>query len=236
MNQYLVQLIELSQLDKEIDAFEPQVEEAKYKLEAVLAKKKSLDSDIENLTSEIRSEEIKKKKNELHLQELSQKLDSSAKKSGDVKTEREMKALQLEEEIAKEQVGFANEEIERLERIIALKTSQIASAKNSLVELDESLVNVQSEVDKKLEVINQACKEVFAKKEVLVSGINQKALAFYQKIRRWAKNSTIVPVIDQACSGCHLIISDKTYADIIKADEITTCPHCGRILYIEPQE
>lgn len=235
MNQHLKQLIELSSIDKEIDAFEPQIEEANYKLEVVLAKKQSLNSDVENLTSEIREEEIKKRKNELHLGELSKKLEENSKKSADVKTEREMKALQLEEEISKEQVNFANEEIERLEKIIVLKNEQIASAKKSLEELESGIGTIEAEVNEKLKVIDQASKEVFAKKESLVAEINQKALAFYQKIRRWAKNTTVVPVADQACGGCHLVISDKTYADIIKEDEIVTCPHCGRILYLEPE-
>ncbi len=233
MNLHLKQLIDLSRIDKAIDAFEPQIEEANYKLEAALAKKKSIDSDIENLTNEIRDEEIKKKKNEIHLAELSQKLVDNSKKSGDVKTEREMKSLQLEEEIAKEQVTFANEEIERLERIVELKTAQVQAAKKVLEELDANLASIKAEVDEKLEVINQSRQDVFQKKEKLISEMNQKGLAFYQKIRRWAKNSTVVPVEDQACMGCHMLISDKIYADVIKAEEITTCPHCGRILYVE---
>ncbi|MDK9693261.1 MAG: C4-type zinc ribbon domain-containing protein [Sulfurimonas sp.] len=233
MNLHLKQLIDLSHIDKAIDAFEPQIEEANYKFEAAQAKKKSIDSDIENLTNEIRDEEIKKKKNEIHLAELSQKLVDNSKKSGDVKTEREMKSLQLEEEIAKEQVTFANEEIERLERIIDLKTGQVQAAKKVLEELDANLTSIKAEVDEKLDVINKSRQDVFIKKEKLISEMNQKGLAFYQKIRRWAKNSTVVPVEDQACMGCHMLISDKIYADVIKAEEITTCPHCGRILYVE---
>lgn len=236
MNLHLKQLIDLSHIDKAIDAFEPQIEEANYKFEAALAKKKSIDSDIENLTNEIRDEEIKKKKNELHLQELSQKLTDNSRKSNEVKTEREMKSLQLEEEIAKEQVTFANEEIERLERIVELKTEQAEAAKKTLVELDANLESIKAEVDEKLEVINKSRQEIFVKKEKLISEMNQKGLAFYQKIRRWAKNSTVVPVEDQACMGCHMLINDKIYADVIKAEEITTCPHCGRILYMEAHE
>lgn len=236
MNLHLKQLINLSQIDKEIDAFEPQIEEARYKLEAALAKKQSIDSDIENLTKEIKEEQLKKQKNEMHLQELSKKLADNSKKSSEIKTEREMKSLQLEEEIAKEQVTFANEEIERLERIVDLKTEQANSAKKSLVDLETNLASVKEEVDTKLEVINKSRQDVFVKKEKLISEMNQKGLAFYQKIRRWAKNSTVVTVEDQACMGCNMLISDKIYADVIKAEEITTCPHCGRILYVETQE
>ena len=30
-------------------------------------------------------------------------------------------------------------------------------------------------------------------------------------------------------------INDKTYAEVIKSEEIVNCPHCGRILYKEPE-
>lgn len=236
MNKHLKQLIDLAQIDKEIDAFEPQIEEANYKYEAALAKTSSIESDIENLSNEIKEEELKKSKNALHLAELSAKLEDNARKSSEVKTEREMKSLQLEEEIAKEQITFANEEIERLERIIDLKKEQIESAKNSLQELSTSLESVKAEVEEKLEKINVERQEVFKKKEQLLSEINQKGLAFYQKIRRWAKNTTVVAVEEQACMGCHMVIGDKVYSDVIRADEITTCPHCGRILYVKASE
>jgi uncharacterized protein len=236
MNQHLKQLIDLSKVDKEIDAFEPQIDEANYKYEAALAKKESIDSDIDNLSKEIKEEEVKKHKNELHLAELSHKLEDNSRKSSEIKTEREMKSLQLEEEIAKEQVTFANEEIHRLEKIIAAKKDQIEAAKISLQEIDSNLEAVKAEVDAKLEIINKERQEVFVVKERLLGTMNQKGLAFYQKIRRWAKNSTVVPVEDQACMGCHMIINDKIYADVIKAEEITTCPHCGRILYMEAVE
>ena len=236
MNQHIQQLIDLSRIDKDIDAFEPQIEEANYNYEAALAKTQSINSDIENLSNEIKDEELKKSKNEIHLQELSQKLEENQKKSGEVKTEREMKSLQLEEEIAKEQVTFANEEIQRLEKIIELKEEQIEAAKTSLEEFSANLESVKADVDEKLTIINTDRQKVFVQKEKLLGKINQKGLAFYQKIRRWAKNSTVVPVEDQACMGCHMLISDKIYADVIKAEEITTCPHCGRILHLEAGE
>jgi predicted nucleic acid-binding Zn-ribbon protein len=236
MNKHLQQLIDLSIVDKKIDAFEPQIEEANYNYEAALAKTQSIESDIENLTSEIKDEELKKSKNELHLAELSQKLQDNSRKSNEIKTEREMKSLQLEEEIAKEQVVFANEEIARLEKIIESKIGQIEVAKSSLLELTANLESVKADVDAKLESINQARQEVFVAKEKLLGTINQKGLAFYQKIRRWAKNSTVVPVEEQACMGCHMVISDKVFSDVIRGEDIATCPHCGRILYVQANE
>ena len=65
---------------------------------------------------------------------------------------------------------------------------------------------------------------------------DNKILTFYEKIKRWAKDSAVVPVKKQACYGCHMKINDKTYAEVIKAEEIINCPHCGRILYKDNEE
>jgi len=46
------------------------------------------------------------------------------KKSAQVKTEKELKAIQLEEDIAKEQINFANEEIARLENLCETKEEE----------------------------------------------------------------------------------------------------------------
>ena len=66
--------------------------------------------------------------------------------------------------------------------------------------------------------------------------MDQKIISFYEKIRKWAKNTAVVPVKKQACYGCFMKINDKTYSEVIKGEEIVTCPHCGRILYIEKEE
>ncbi len=236
MNKHLEQLIDLSIVDKEIDAFEPRIEEANYKYETALATSDSTTNEIETLEEEIKEEKLKKQKNELHLAELSAKLEENKKKSSEIKTEREMKSLQLEEEIAKEQVTFANEEIERLERIIASKEESAEALKSNRDELVATLEEIKTEVDAKLAVIDKERAVVFSKKEKLVSGMNQKGLSFYQKIRRWAKNTTAVTVKKQACMGCYMTINDKIYSEVIKGEEITNCPHCGRILYLDKDE
>jgi uncharacterized protein len=236
MNKHLEQLIELSMVDKDIDAFEPQIEEANLQYDALLATKNGINNEINVLKQEIKDEQIKKHKNELHLAELSSKLEENARKSGDVKTEREMKSLQLEEEIAKEQVNFANEEIARLEKLIDHKQTKINELEAKETEIEATLTTVKADVDVKLAHIDEARKEVFGRKEALVSTMNQKGLSFYQKIRRWAKNTTAVPVRNQACMGCYMAISDKVYSDVIKGEEITMCPHCGRILFLEPSD
>ena len=164
---------------------------------------------------------------------LTTKLKDLAKKSSLVKTAKEIKALQLEEEISKEQCDFANDEINRLDKIIDLKQTNIAALQEKIAEAAKEAEEIKASIDSQIQAIEEERKNVYQSKDELVSGMSQKILTFYQKIRKWAENSTVVPVRKQACYGCFMRINDKTFASVLKQDDIITCPHCGRILYKE---
>lgn len=236
MKQFINQLVELSKIDKAIDDFGPKIEAAQAKLKNAQKELSELEHQIATIDEEIKECQLKKAKNELHLKELSEKLADIEKKSAQVKTEKELKALQLEEDIAKEQINFANEEIERLENLCEAKSEEKETLEAKLAEEKEKLGEIEKDVQEELANLEAQREELFKKKSELVAKIPQQILVFYEKIRRWAGNTAVVPVKKQACMGCYMKINDKTYAQVIKGEEITTCPHCGRILYLEEEE
>lgn len=236
MNKYLEQLIELSKLDKEIDDFGPRIAKVEKMLKLSLDKERDLKLQAESFQADIADAKLKKAKNEAHLAELSAKLKDLTKKSSLVKTAKEIKALQLEEEISKEQCDFANDEINRLDKIIDLKQTNIAALQEKIAEAVKEAEEIKTSIDSQIQAIDEERKNVYQSKDELVSQMSQKILTFYQKIRKWAENTTVVPVKKQACYGCFMRINDKTYASVLKQDDIVTCPHCGRILYKEIEE
>ncbi len=236
MNKHLEQLVNLAKTDKEIDDFGPKVEAIESQLRASAVKEKDVNDKILAFEEEIKDCKLKKSKNELHLAELADKLTELSKKGAIVKTDKEIKALQLEEEISKEQCEFANEEIERLDSIIESKELDKEELKAALEEVEKESKEIRASIENEMLNIEKQRTEVYGKKEKLVSQMSQKILTFYEKIRKWAGNTTVVQVKKQACYGCFMRINDKTYAEVIKQDDIVTCPHCGRILYKETEE
>ncbi len=170
-------------------------------------------------------------KNENHLHELSTKLEEIAKKIKLIKTEKEHKALNLEEELAKEQITFANEEIARLNVLLESKKDAINVLKEKIENNKKEQQAIETKVQGEVEKVKAEQKEVFSQKEKLVIKMDQKIISFYEKIRKWAKNTSVVSISRQACGGCFMRINDKVYSDVIRSDDIITCPHCGRILY-----
>ena len=234
MNKHLNELIELAKNDQAIDSYNPQLEAADKKVARVQKKIDAAQGELDELTTAIADNEEKVKGFEEQLTLLNEQLTSNAKKSKDITTEKEMKALSLEEDIAKEKMTFANEEIERLQGINETKTSLLDEASEKVKTITVDFDTITKEVSAEKAKIEKSKGELFVKREELSRNIEQKVLSFYEKIRIWAGNTAVVPVKKQACYGCYMKLNDKTYSEVIKADEICNCPHCGRILYIEP--
>ena len=236
MNKYLEQLVLLSKIDQEIDSFEPKMESISKTLKDAENKIAKFNVELNNLENEIQDVENQKVQNNAHISEFSAKIKELSKKSGAVKTEKEANALKIEEDIAKEQLDAANDEIVRLDKILEnkelFKKELLEERAKEEQNLDEIRVSISSQMDG----LEKERMNVYTKKTKLVAEMNQKVLSFYEKIRKWAKNTAVVPVKKQACYGCFMKIDDKTYLSVIKGEEIITCPHCGRILYKEQED
>jgi hypothetical protein len=236
LNKHLEELIELSKLDKAIDDFTPLIETAQKKLarraekrDNVLAKIAELNETVEKAKSSVASYEEQ-------IKVLNEKLKENQLKEKEVKTEKEMKALSMEAELAKETLTHANEEIERYQRIVEAKEAEIAEAQAELEEVTAEYEKVAAEVSEKLASIDADKAKLFAERESKTMAIDMKILAFYEKIRIWARNTAVVPIRKQACFGCYMKLNDSSYSAVIKSEEITNCPHCGRIVYLEQQD
>ncbi|AZL54535.1 zinc ribbon domain-containing protein [Aliarcobacter skirrowii] len=236
MNKYLQDLVTLSKYDTSISQFDPKIEQQKAKLAVFVETAEALKTSINSVYLEIDELKSKRTKNNIHLSELKTKLDQIAKKNKDVTNEKELKALQLEEEIAKEQVSFANEEIERLDKLTVAKEESLKELQAKLKAEESDIEEIKVVVDQEIEAINRDRDVVYAKRNELLGNFDKKILTFYEKIKRWAKDTAVVPVKQQACFGCFMKISDKTYAEVIKGEEIVNCLHCGRILYKGEEE
>ena len=235
MNKYLEQLVALSRIDTDIDGFEPKIQAISKPLKDAKRRIERLQAQIENYDAEIKELKTQQVGANAHISEFSEKISDIAKKVAAVKTEKEANALKLEEDIAREQLDSANEEINRLDRILASKEDFKKESAEQKSKEESALEALSTEINAQVAVLEKERGAVDERKNKLCEQMNQKILSFYQKIRKWAKNTAVVPVRKQACYGCFMKIYDKTYLAILKGEEIVTCPHCGRILFKEPE-
>ncbi|WP_394995084.1 zinc ribbon domain-containing protein [uncultured Helicobacter sp.] len=232
MNKHLQSLIQIANLDKQIDDLEPKITQARKELDSKIAQKTSTLRAIETLQEQSKNLQHEIAQNDRLIRETSTRLEDIAKKQQEIRNEKELRALSVEEDIAKENLTLANEQIQKLQTIQKAKNDEIAQLQESIGELDSQISELEQSTQGAVEVIKKEQQEIFKQKQAIITKSDIKTITFYEKIRRWAKNTSVVPVFKQACGGCFIRLSDRTYAEALSGENsLTTCPHCGRILY-----
>jgi predicted nucleic acid-binding Zn-ribbon protein len=236
LNKHLENIIALSEYDSKISSFGPKIDSEKAKIQIFIQNADEIKGQIEKTKREISEIQAKKIKNEVHLKELKHKIDENSKKMNSVSNEKEAKALQLEEEIAKDQISHINDEISRFESTIEGKQEVLKTLTAELEEEEKNALEIKEVVNTAIDELEVKRNELSEKRATIVESVDSKILSFYEKIKRWAGNTAVVEVKKQACYGCFMKINDKAYADVIKSESIITCPHCGRIIYKSTNE
>ncbi|HIV49823.1 zinc ribbon domain-containing protein [uncultured Helicobacter sp.] len=232
MNKHLQSLIQIANLDKQIDDLEPKIAQARKELDSKIAQKTSTLRAIGALQDQNKNLQHEINENDRLIHETSARLESIAKKQQEVRNEKELRALSVEEDIAKENLTLANEQIQKLQTIQKARNDEIAQLQGSISELDSQISELEQSTQSAVAVIKQEQQEIFKQKQEIIAKSDIKSITFYEKIRRWAKNTSVVPVFKQACGGCFIRLNDRTYAEVLSDENsIVTCPHCGRILY-----
>lgn len=232
MNKNLTQLIAIAKIDKEADALDPQVQERQAKLDKLLTEKAKQEAKLRAIDEMQEEARLTITRNETIISDNSKKIEDIQQRLIEPRSDREARTLAIEEDLAKEQIRHSNNEIERLNKEIASRETQVNETNAELEKLSANIKEAKEICEKEISQIKAQQQEIFKKKEVHIASIDQKVITFYEKIRRWAKDSSVVPVKKQACGGCFIRLNDKLYSDILQSSEIINCPHCGRILYI----
>ena len=235
MNKVLEELIKIASLDKEIDLMEPKIAEIRKGLVERENQKEKKENMIFDLKEQQEDYVLLLKKSEETLKNANAKLEDISKKMSEIKTEKELKALNIEEEIAREQITFQNTEIQRIEKLIQSSNEKIQTLEEEIKQLQEQMQEIEKEIAAEIQAIKEEQTEISRKKTAMIEKMDQKVIIFYEKVRKWAKSTSVVPVYKQACGGCFIRLNDRTYAETLRGDTITTCPHCGRILFVEEQ-
>ena len=231
MNKNLKKLIEVNRFDLEVSKYDPLIEEQKAPMNSKINEKTECLKEKQELETLISHNDELLAKNNSELAVISADIERIRNKIKESKSEKEMKNLDMEEGILREKsLSFTNE-IENLEKSMNAAKEKIATIDSNVIRLDEEILAMESGCNEGVQKIKKQQDEVSAKRTAVALEMEATVLRLYEKIRKWAGNSSVIAMYKDACGGCFIKLNDKNIADIRKGDEIIHCPHCGRILY-----
>lgn len=233
MKEEVQQLIDVQELDQKIL-------EARKKRNELLTRKEKLEAQTEKLekvVSEIQEQidEVQEDVSSLN-QDLAKEQDNVAKAENrlpEVKTQKEYlailkevdaakknvkdieEALKLKQQVQSELEADKDDKLRELEELNSDNASQLKDIETLVAELEEIDVKETPKRDKLIDQVPDALQKRY---ELVLNRLNSVALVE-------AKNYT--------CTGCHMRLPPQFFNNMLKSKNISTCPQCNRLLYIE---
>ena len=151
-----------------------------------------------------------------------------------IKSNIEYKAL--EKEIATAQSGIRKLEDDELGAMEAVETAQAAVQARK-----EALAKEQARVNEELKAfldrsagLGDELKRKEEERKVLAAEIDPVWRARYERIFAKQRDAAIALVEHGTCGSCHMNLSPAQVVDARKAETVTLCDFCGRMLYFAP--
>ncbi len=201
---------------------------------------KQLEDEINQLQEEFdakssRLTEVKKEIDllELTLKEEEQALADAQDRLLKVSTNKEYDAVQQEIDAHKEKIAEAEERMIVLldeQKTLEKEVAELEEKLKKTKELNESRIE---EIKKNSQEIDAIIERINAEKAQLEEKVSPRLLNRYRQIREGQQGVAVVPVVDQACGGCHQALPPQRIQEI-RAGKLVICESCGRIL-VDPE-
>jgi uncharacterized protein len=136
-------------------------------------------------------------------------------------------SLDLEKLIALHELDLEIRQISNNLETIATESDQIEKRPSDYV---FSYDNLLEDLNKKTEENNRRLEILNNRREIIASVLEEKVVSHYERIK--ARNGTALADAESGdCKGCHITIRYQVLKKVRKAEQVTICENCGRILY-----
>lgn len=186
------------------------LDSAKLKVKQIETDRKKLELDVDARKAQIEKyalQQFQTKKNEEY-RALGNEIEHA--KQDIVKLEDGQIELMEQMEAAQKQVGLAQKEAEEAKKLADGQLKELAIREENL---KKELAEMESSRDN------------------LTAGLEDSILGRYTRLQKQKGDNVVVGIEHGVCGGCHMKFPMQIVLACQKAQELVTCPNCGRILY-----
>lgn len=182
-----------------------------------------------NIFSELQKE-FRHKERELKIYE--DKIDAFKGRMHEIKTKKELDALEDEIKKQKELKDKIEEEGLLLMEEIEIRGREVQDKEKDVQIKEELFKNTKEEKEKVLKEAEERYKILSSLREKIAEKIDGRVLELYETIRKSKDNIALASASNNICSACQIALRPQIINEIKEQAEIIRCESCLRILYI----
>ncbi len=231
MKEKIKVLIELQNCDNRIKNLEKRKAEAPLRVQALSDEMELTSKGFQEDDERLEAVKSERRSLEREVDELDEKIRKGNEKLSNIKSNKEYtSALKEIEALSKKKALLEDNIIQHIEEL-ELVTERCKQNKEQLNALQERFEQDRKETQEELLVLEKELAKLNKKR----SGISKRAdphfLRHYQIVRERLGSYAVSPVIEGVCKTCNMGIPPQMFNELMKCEELTSCPHCNRIIY-----
>ncbi len=217
---------ELYKLRRQQDKKPRELEQAEAEVAAQQARVKAADDHMKAL-------QLSQKEKEMDLQTREGNVRKLQGQLFQVKTNKEYSTMQREIDSLKADNSFLEEAILKLFDGIEQAGAERQREQARLAEQQQRFAKERERVEGELAEIEQRITRLELERGRVAPGVEAPTLAFYERILEMREGVALVPLLHNACGGCHRRLPPQVINEVYLKAKLTTCESCSRILYFD---
>jgi len=149
-----------------------------------------------------------------------------------IKTQKEYVAVLKEVDTANKLAKDLQAQIDAKNEILTSLSADKAEKDSELASSAEQTAERCAEVEASLVAVNQQLAEMDRQRELLLEELPKSLRKRYGLLMSRRAGVAIVEARGGACLGCHMHLPPQMFNSLFIVNEIQTCPHCNRLLYV----
>lgn len=190
-----------------------------------------LETRLSNVTQEVEELENSSNEKKQSIKDFQSNIKKYEAQQAKVRNNREYDAITKEIEFQNLEIQLAEKRMKEAKAGITLKGELLEKSKVEFEERSKDLKAKKAELDEIISETEKEEKDLIKESEKAASGIEDRLLNAYRRIRANSRNGLAVVAVERdACGGCYNKIPPQRQLDIRLNKKIIVCEHCGRIL------
>jgi len=227
----LLVLIQLQECDKRIARILLAKEQAPRRIQKLEDELRAMESQFKADEDQFEAFRKDRRQYEREIQELDGKIEKSSAKLTQIKSNKEYTAALKEIDDLKS-IKFQTEEraLQMMETAEELE-QKCKGQKDTLKTLKAQCEKDKEEVKKELLELDKDLEAMEKERNQLCCDFDQSLLKKYLFLKERKGGLAVSSVVTGVCQTCHMGIPPQKFNELIRGNDLMTCPHCNRIIY-----
>lgn len=235
MQEKMSLLRDLQEIDQEISSIEEVCSGYQQELTEFMQQADEVQEMLDQLADEIG----RLRQDEAQIQlELDKQRDSVAKAEArlpGIQTQKEYVAVLKEIDMAKKGNKELDEQLKTKQDEIATLVEEQKEKEANLAAINENAKARGTELNQLISASDEKLKQHKGTREAVVSDVPKSLLRKYQGLFKRRNGLALAIARNGACLGCNMQLPPQLFNRLLLGEELQTCPHCNRILYVEAE-